>query len=179
MMLRPRTRLPHCLPRALCPATRRLYASQTSLRPPSNNNNNNNHNNNGVTTTNAAASTDVALHPPPSLQDRQDRIAIQPPRDASPPPPAWMLRFFPHFFQPEDPKRVGPEEHHHPYGVVGVYGYIATLLLAGGLAVAHLWERFGTDSMEKARAAMLERRVLQEMEVLRAEHRRSSQEMEK
>jgi hypothetical protein len=80
-----------------------------------------------------------------------------------------MLKYFPQFFQPDDPSQVGPEEHEHPMGVMGVYGYLVMIVVTIGLVAAHLHERFFTDTIQNARAAIREQRIREEVRRLQSE----------
>jgi hypothetical protein len=94
---------------------------------------------------------------PPSLKNIAKRISIDPTPNSKPNPPAWMLKYFPHFFV----KEKGSDK--PPHGIIGVYAYLTSFALAAGLSIAHIYERFFTDSIQKANA-LIKEKMLQEEE---------------
>lgn len=86
-----------------------------------------------------------------------------------------MLKYFPSFFVVE--QQVGPEEHNQPFGVVGVYGYIVTLVITSCLLVGHIRERFFTDQRLQAKSAVLELKVRDEIKRFQEEEKKRNRDV--
>lgn len=89
-----------------------------------------------------------------------------------------MLTYFPSFFERDEPGHFDPEQHREPLGVMGVYGYLISVVVTAGLVMAHFHERFMTNDLELARAALLENRIQEEMTKLIKEKQKENQQQE-